>query len=94
MDETMENINDTTEATIDDFYSETEDSQILGKVVAGVVTVAVGTAAGFAIKNKDKIKAKIAEKKEARRVKKVNKLMAKLNELAPEKTENEKTEEN
>lgn len=80
MDETMvnETIDETT--TVDE-YNNVEDAGILGKVLIGAGAVAIGAAGGFALKNKDKIKAKLDEKKEARRQKKIKKVMDKLAKL-------------
>lgn len=95
MDETM--VNETIdETTVDDFYSDNEEAGILGKVLIGAGAVAIGAAGGFALKNKDKIKAFFDEKKEARRQKKVAKEMAKLAKLqakAPKPAEETEKEE-
>lgn len=96
MDETMvnETIDETT--TVDEFYDDVEDAGVLGKVLLGGAAVAVGVAGGFAVKNKDKIKAFFDEKKEARRQKKVAKTMerlAKLEAKAPKTEDAEKKEE-
>lgn len=96
MDETMvnETIDETT--TVDEFYDDVEDAGVLGKVLLGGAAVAVGVAGGFAVKNKDKIKAFFDEKKEARRQKKVAKTMerlAKLETKAPKTEDAEKKEE-
>lgn len=83
MDENMvnnETIDETTD-TINEFYEDADDSGILGKVLVGGAAVATGVAAGFAIKNKEKIASFIESKKEARRQKKVAKVMAKLAKL-------------
>lgn len=82
MDETMvnETIDETTE-TIDEFYEDTADAGILGKALVGGAAVVTGVAAGFAIKNKDKIVGFIESKKEARRQKKVAKTMERLAKL-------------
>lgn len=97
MDETMvnETIDETT--TVDEFYDDVEDAGVLGKVLLGGAAVAVGVAGGFAVKNKDKIKAFFDKKKEARRQKQVKKTMdrlAKLEAKAPKpETEAENKEE-
>lgn len=88
------NMNEQTDVeTLDEFYEDTEDSGIIGKILVGGAVLATGVAGGFVIKNKDKIKEKLAAKKEARRVKKVEKLMNKLNELKKEEPKTEETEE-
>lgn len=97
MDENMvnETINETTE-TLDEFYEDTADAGILGKALLGGAAVVTGVAAGFAIKNKDKIVGFVESKKEARRQKKVAKTMerlAKLEAKAPKPVEEAKKEE-
>ena len=85
MDEKLEMNEPMTDVeTLDDFYADTEDAGILGKVLIGGATIAAGAAVGFAIKNRGKIKASFAAKKEERKAKKVKKLMDKLNKLVPE----------
>jgi NaMN:DMB phosphoribosyltransferase len=96
MDETMvnETIDETT--TVDEFYDDVEDAGVLGKVLLGGAAVAVGVAGGFAVKNKDKIKAFFDEKKENHRRKKVAKTMerlAKLEAKAPKPVEEAEKEE-
>ena len=96
MEENMvnETIDETT--TVDEFYDDVEDAGVLGKVLLGGAAVAVCVAGGFAVKNKDKIKAFFDEKKEARRQKKVAKTMerlAKLEAKAPKTEDAEKKEE-
>lgn len=88
------NINEQTDVeTLDEFYEDAEDSGIVGKVLIGGAAIAAGVAGGFILKNKDKIKEKFAAKKEARRVKKVEKLMNKLNALQKEEPKTEEAEE-
>lgn len=95
MDEQFEmnenELNDDVE-TLDEFYEDSEDSGLIGKVLVGGATIAAGAAVGFAIKNRDKIKTKFADLKEARKAKKVAKLMDKLNKLAPQEPKTEEAE--
>lgn len=85
MDEQNVVMDDEQTTAMDDFYSDNEDASgsLVGKVMGAGLVVAGGAAAGFAFKNRDKIAGWFADRKEARRVKKVEKLMAKLNKLAP-----------
>lgn len=97
MDENMvnETIDETTE-TMNEFTEDTADAGVLGKVLVGGAAIAAGVAGGFAIKNKDKIAGFFASKKEARRQKKVAKVMAQLAKLeaeAPKPVEEAEKEE-
>lgn len=79
MEENM--VNETIDETIDETTEDTADAGIIGKVLVGGAAIAAGVAGGFAIKNKDKIADFVASKKEARRQKKVAKVMDKLAKL-------------
>lgn len=73
----------TDETTIDDFYTEDEEtsSGIIGKVILGGAALATGVAGGFIFKNRDKIKEKVSEIKEKKVAKKVEKARARLAKL-------------
>ncbi len=78
--------------TLDEFYDDNEDSGMIAKILVGGATIAVGTAVGFAIKNRDKIAKKFSEAKENRKAKKAAKLLEKLNKLQPKDAEPEEAE--
>ena len=92
MEEQFEMNEPTDVETLDEFYEDTEDSGIIGKILVGGAVLAAGVAGSFVVKNKDKIKEKFEAKKEARRVKKVEKLMNKLNELKKDEPQTETVE--
>lgn len=92
MEEQFEMNEPTDVETLDEFYEDTEDSGIIGKILVGGAVLAAGVAGGFVVKNKDKIKEKFEAKKEERRAKKVKKLMDKLNKLQKEEPKTETVE--
>lgn len=78
--EVMENIEETT--TIEDAYTELNEASDFGsKILMGGVALAAGVAGGLICKNKEKIKGAFADAKEKRRIKKVERTMAKLAKL-------------
>lgn len=90
MDENM--VTENIEETVDEVESN-EESNLIGKIIVGGITIATGAAVGFAIKNRGRIKDGFLAAKEARRQKKVKKAMdrlAKLEAKAPKPVEAEK----
>lgn len=78
--ENIENVDIVDESIENEFFDENSENVggYIGMVAIGIAVAAVGVAAGVAIKNRDKVAAAIENKKEARRVKKIEKQMKKV----------------
>ena len=83
-----------TETTVDELYSETEESSIVPKLV-GIGAAVIGIGVGVGIKERDKIKDWFKAKKEAKKMKEAQKHLDALNKLGwkPEQETEDKTEE-